>query len=232
MFNKSWKQTTRNVKIEIKFIVQASIVPWIHFLTWFWCIFLCRLPIRVVIFSLAIIVSLWSRSFYLQSTSVKESRDETTWNKSHFVATKLALKRLQYVINACLSPVSKFIGHYKMQFYTQGESWALSTEWTYMCIFYFFYFFSSVGSSIRKMTTKVNMRKRIEQNKKSNMEDKIVVIALLKTQIYSNPTILCLKYIVTDISYACWFVHLFLFKSWSKGKKRVEAARENECLRA
>lgn len=63
--------------------------------------------------------------FYLQSTSTENRsiKNDTQYETNHFfflqpqttTNTKMALKRLQYVINAFLLPVSKFIEHYGCQ---------------------------------------------------------------------------------------------------------------------
>lgn len=108
----------KNVKIEIKFIVRASFVSRTRresdmILMQTSCSFVAFQPIRVVIFSLALNLFEVCRFIFKALQQKKNVTRDTTWNKSHFVATKMALKRLQYVINAFLLPVSKFIEHYK-----------------------------------------------------------------------------------------------------------------------
>lgn len=96
----------------------------------------------------------------------------------------MALKRLQYVINASLSPVSKFIEHYEMQFSSLGRRERRRREraqpWHGHASLTLTF---RVGLSIRPLTTAESLERALGR------EDK-TVIALLKTQIYSNRVIL------------------------------------------
>lgn len=99
----------------------------------------------------------------------------------------MALKRLQYVINACLLPVSKFIEHYENAILGKKGRFGTQTGQTSSeCIFLTF----RAGLSIRKG----NRRKRLEQNPTWKLrmffdQNPNRHHGFIKIQIYSNLTI-------------------------------------------
>lgn len=118
------------------------------------------------------------RSRHFKAQSPKTNHD--------FVATEMALKRLQYVINAFLLPVSKFIEHYKMQFSSLASHSVAETRRAQGGL-------EKAGLDMHRWNLcrfiyQTSNRRKSFSNE-HGQEDK-TVIALLKTQIYSNRVIL------------------------------------------